>query len=65
MQTLNFQSVINPTYTLESIKQLDTHPQLIAYDLNKNKYTPGFIGLNNLKANDYVNVILQVNFIIK
>lgn len=30
-----------------------------AYDLNNKKYIPGFVGLNNIKANDYVNVIIQ------
>jgi hypothetical protein len=24
-------------------------------------YLPGIVGLNNIKANDYCNVILQVN----
>ncbi|OMJ29304.1 putative mRNA-splicing protein ubp10 [Smittium culicis] len=31
----------------------------ISYDLNRSKYRPGFVGLNNIKANDYINVIIQ------
>jgi U4/U6.U5 tri-snRNP-associated protein 2 len=31
----------------------------MSYDLNNKKYLPGFVGLNNIKANDYVNVVIQ------
>lgn len=33
--------------------------QKYSYDLNNIKYLPGFIGLNNIKDNDYMNVVLQ------
>ena len=30
------------------------------YSLANEKYIPGFIGINNLKANDYMNVVIQL-----
>ncbi|KAI8145332.1 hypothetical protein BJV82DRAFT_511604 [Fennellomyces sp. T-0311] len=50
--------VLNPTLTKEQVNQLDTNLKS-SYDLNNKKYLPGFVGLNNVKANDYVNVIIQ------
>ncbi|KAI9596851.1 hypothetical protein BDF19DRAFT_471029 [Syncephalis fuscata] len=50
--------VIRPTYTKHQVSQLDKDT-ISRYDLNNKKYLPGFIGLNNIKANDYVNVIIQ------
>ncbi|KAG4090333.1 cysteine proteinase [Neocallimastix lanati (nom. inval.)] len=50
--------VIKPTFTLEQINQLDKNDNY-SYDLNNKKYLPGFIGLNNIKKNDYINVIIQ------
>lgn len=50
--------VLNPTYTKEQIAQLDKNEKMIrAYD--GTLYLPGIVGLNNIKANDYCNVILQ------
>ncbi|KAJ3048675.1 hypothetical protein HK097_010314 [Rhizophlyctis rosea] len=50
--------VLQPTFTSEQVANLDKHlPQ--AYDLNNKAYMPGFVGLNNIKQNDYVNVIIQ------
>jgi len=50
--------VLNPTFTPELIKRLETSTrEARAYD--GTKYTPGVVGLNNIKANDYLNVILQ------
>ncbi|KAI9272949.1 hypothetical protein BDA99DRAFT_432777 [Phascolomyces articulosus] len=50
--------VLNPTLTKQQVNQLDTNLKS-SYDLNNKKYLPGFVGLNNVKANDYVNVIVQ------
>ncbi|KNE58658.1 hypothetical protein AMAG_04216 [Allomyces macrogynus ATCC 38327] len=50
--------VINPTFTDAQVCALDTNPKP-AMDLSYKKYLPGFIGINNVKANDYVNVVLQ------
>jgi len=47
-----------PTYTTEDLKKLED-PTFKSIDLNGNIYTPGYIGLNNMKANDYSNVIIQ------
>ncbi|RKP27479.1 hypothetical protein SYNPS1DRAFT_32444 [Syncephalis pseudoplumigaleata] len=50
--------VIRPTFTKKQVAQLDKEAAF-RYDLNNKKYIPGFVGLNNIKANDYVNVIVQ------
>ncbi|KAI7872750.1 hypothetical protein BDF14DRAFT_1716101 [Spinellus fusiger] len=50
--------VLNPVLTKSQVLQLDKNLKP-SYDLNNKKYLPGFVGLNNVKANDYVNVILQ------
>lgn len=49
---------MNPILTKAQVHQLDTTLKM-SYDLNNKKYLPGFIGLNNVKANDYVNVVIQ------
>uniref|UniRef100_A0A060T5N9 ARAD1B08580p n=1 Tax=Blastobotrys adeninivorans TaxID=409370 RepID=A0A060T5N9_BLAAD len=51
--------VLDPVYTLEEVKNLDKAP-VESYDLNHEKYQPGFVGLNNMKHNDYANVILHM-----
>ncbi|KAI9105745.1 hypothetical protein DFS34DRAFT_27631 [Phlyctochytrium arcticum] len=57
--TLNdIKYVLNPTFTPEQVALLDkVNPY--AYDLNNKRYLPGFVGLNNIKANDFVNVVVQ------
>ncbi|KAL5018953.1 hypothetical protein ScPMuIL_004675 [Solemya velum] len=50
--------VLNPTFDTGHIQKLDNNPKLSrAYD--NTTYLPGIVGLNNIKANDYCNVILQ------
>lgn len=49
--------VLAPKFTKESIAAL-SHPQT-AFDLQNEPYAPGYIGLNNIKANDYANVIIH------
>ena len=50
--------VLNPTFTLEQISALDKNTKMSrAYD--NTLYLPGIVGLNNIKANDYSNVVLQ------
>ncbi|CAF0812132.1 unnamed protein product [Adineta ricciae] len=50
--------VLNPTYSNEQIENLDKNEKMVrAYD--GTLYLPGIVGLNNIKANDYCNVILQ------
>ena len=50
--------VLKPTFEPQEIKGLDTNDKYsIAYD--GTAYLPGIVGLNNIKHNDYCNVILQ------
>ncbi|CAJ0590542.1 unnamed protein product [Cylicocyclus nassatus] len=50
--------VLKPTYTKELISSLDRqHRMARAYD--DSTYFPGVVGLNNIKANDYCNVVLH------
>ncbi|GIY82446.1 hypothetical protein CDAR_548501 [Caerostris darwini] len=50
--------VLKPTFTEKEIAVLDRNDKLSrAYD--GTTYMPGIVGLNNIKANDYCNVILQ------
>ncbi|XP_012937807.1 U4/U6.U5 tri-snRNP-associated protein 2 isoform X2 [Aplysia californica] len=50
--------VLNPTFSDIMIRKLDRNPKLSrAYD--GTTYLPGIVGLNNIKANDYCNVVLQ------
>ena len=50
--------VVDPTFTAEEVKALDKEREP-SWDLAGKKYYPGFIGLNNIKANDYLNVVAQ------
>uniref|UniRef100_A0A4W3I8I8 ubiquitinyl hydrolase 1 n=1 Tax=Callorhinchus milii TaxID=7868 RepID=A0A4W3I8I8_CALMI len=50
--------VLKPTFTKLHIANLDKQSRLSrAYD--GTTYLPGIVGLNNIKANDYANVVLQ------
>ncbi|KAL1958764.1 hypothetical protein VTO42DRAFT_3883 [Malbranchea cinnamomea] len=51
--------VIDPSYTKEEVMKLDK-TVIDAWDLSGKRYRPGYIGMNNIKANDYLNVIVQV-----
>ncbi|KAJ1976565.1 U4 U6.U5 tri-snRNP-associated protein [Dimargaris verticillata] len=50
--------VVDPRFTANDIVQVDTmvKPSL---DVHRKPYLPGYIGVNNIKANDYVNVVIQ------
>lgn len=50
--------VCDPRFTQEEVRALDRTPKP-AWDLLGKKYIPGFVGLNNIKANDYLNVVVQ------
>jgi U4/U6.U5 tri-snRNP-associated protein 2 len=41
------------------IASLDSDSRWVR-SLDGSEYMPGLVGLNNMKANDYVNVIIQV-----
>ncbi|EAW10217.1 ubiquitin carboxyl-terminal hydrolase family protein [Aspergillus clavatus NRRL 1] len=51
--------VVDPHYTKEEVSKLDKQVQ-DAFDLAGNRYRPGFVGMNNIKANDYLNVVVQL-----
>lgn len=48
--------VVDPRLPPQEVTKLDTDPKT-AWDLVGRKYTPGFVGMNNIKANDYFNVV--------
>lgn len=47
---------LNPRYTQRDIELLPR----ISFDLHTKKYLVGYVGLNNIKNNDYANVVVQV-----
>jgi len=50
--------VVDPKFTEEAVKKLDKVAKE-STDLSNKRYRPGFIGMNNIKANDYLNVVVQ------
>lgn len=50
--------VVNPTFTKEEVARLDREYR-VCWDLMGRKYVPGFVGLNNIKQNDYLNVVVH------
>lgn len=50
--------LLQPIFSKEHIKKLDTTFK-VSRALNGTTYIPGVVGLNNIKANDYLNVVLQ------
>ncbi|XP_022653381.1 U4/U6.U5 tri-snRNP-associated protein 2-like isoform X1 [Varroa jacobsoni] len=50
--------VLQPRFSHQDIKELDKTEKL-SIALDGTRYLPGIVGLNNIKANDYCNVILQ------
>lgn len=51
--------VVNPTFSRDYIlHKVNQSKMSRAYD--GTLYLPGIVGLNNIKANDYCNVVLQV-----
>ena len=53
--------VLAPSFTRSSIAQLTSPHNIgkLSYDLNHKPYLPGYIGLNNIKKNDHMNVIIH------
>jgi U4/U6.U5 tri-snRNP-associated protein 2 len=50
--------VSDPTYTKEQVMAMDREAKT-AWALGGKEYVPGFIGMNNIKDNDYFNVVVQ------
>ncbi|KAG5916628.1 hypothetical protein E4U42_007573 [Claviceps africana] len=54
--------VSDPRYTKAEVMSLDRPPSTgptKSWTLSGKQYTPGFVGMNNIKENDYLNVIVQ------
>lgn len=51
--------VADPRYTKKEVVDLDRARQHTSWTLDKKEYTPGFVGMNNIKENDYLNVVVQ------
>ncbi|GAA5871373.1 hypothetical protein JCM8547_002649 [Rhodosporidiobolus lusitaniae] len=49
---------LNPTFTPQLVESLDSNTRPHR-DLAQKAYYPGFVGLNNMKANSYLNAILH------
>ena len=52
-------AVLNPRYTASQLVSLSDLREP-SYTLTQTPYIPGFVGLNNIKKNDYLNVIVQL-----
>lgn len=50
--------VVDPWLPRNEVLGLDKQEKT-AWDLLGRKYTPGFVGMNNIKANDYFNAVVQ------
>ncbi|CAI8006750.1 U4/U6.U5 tri-snRNP-associated protein 2 [Geodia barretti] len=50
--------MLRPTFSQEHVASLDSSSKR-SIALDGTKYLPGIVGLNNIKANDYMNVILH------
>jgi U4/U6.U5 tri-snRNP-associated protein 2 len=53
--------VLAPSFSKASLVNLSMSAHLAkpSYDLSSKPYIPGYIGLNNIKRNDYMNVIIH------
>ncbi|ATY60687.1 U4 tri-snRNP-associated 2 [Cordyceps militaris] len=53
--------VSDPRYTKKEVMQLDraAGARKKSWTLGGKEYVPGFVGMNNIKENDYLNVIVQ------
>ncbi|KAM0254354.1 hypothetical protein ACHAQJ_006886 [Trichoderma viride] len=52
--------VSDPRYTKNEVIQLDRRVNNhVSWTLDGKEYTPGFVGMNNIKENDYLNVVVQ------
>ncbi|WRT65603.1 uncharacterized protein IL334_002548 [Kwoniella shivajii] len=51
--------VLNPRYTSKELIKLSKLPEP-SFTLSSQSYIPGYIGINNIKKNDYLNVVLQL-----
>ncbi|KZT55404.1 cysteine proteinase [Calocera cornea HHB12733] len=54
-------AVLSPKFDPKEVASFSTAAHLTkpSYDLSSHPYIPGYIGLNNMKRNDYLNVIIH------
>ncbi|KAF7562081.1 hypothetical protein G7046_g2044 [Stylonectria norvegica] len=50
--------VSDPRYSLDEVRAMDRDKRS-SWTLAGKEYTPGFVGMNNIKENDYLNVVVQ------
>lgn len=50
--------VSDPRYSKKEVIEMD-RVKRSSWTLGGKEYTPGFVGMNNIKENDYVNVVVQ------
>ncbi|KAH8652357.1 ubiquitin carboxyl-terminal hydrolase [Xylariales sp. PMI_506] len=50
--------VSDPRYTKQEVMELDRKART-AWTLDGKEYAPGYVGMNNIKENDYLNVVVQ------
>ncbi|KAH7165998.1 hypothetical protein EDB81DRAFT_269678 [Dactylonectria macrodidyma] len=50
--------VSDPRYTKREVVDMD-RVKRTSWTLDNKEYTPGFVGMNNIKDNDYLNVVVQ------
>lgn len=51
--------LLQPVYSAQHIRRLDAPDARLSVDLQGKLYRPGFVGLNNIGGNDYINVVIQ------
>lgn len=50
--------VSDPRYTRTEVAEIDRKPRT-SLTIGGKEYVPGYVGMNNIKENDYVNVVVQ------
>lgn len=50
--------VSDPRYTKEEVVEIDKRPRT-SLTIGGKEYVPGYVGMNNIKENDYLNVVVQ------
>lgn len=58
----DIEAYLSPNFSPADLRALDQPAHLFkpSFDLNNNPYVPGFIGLNNIKRHDHINVIIHM-----
>ncbi|KAL2760661.1 hypothetical protein ACRALDRAFT_2097093 [Sodiomyces alcalophilus JCM 7366] len=51
--------VSDPRYTKQQVAELDRRKKTLSWTLAGKEYAPGYVGMNDIKENDYLNVVVQ------